>query len=132
MTTQRQNRTRMREGDIVRLRGATWLGRLVRLPRGPWIGRGRWLVVGADRTAQPDEGLRACELVKSLRGVRCPGARLRAWREAGGLTQAEAAQRAGIPRSQCADLEAGRYDPRLGTLVTVAAVLRRSVTDLLA
>ena len=57
------SQTKMQEGDIVRLKGARWTGRLDRLREADRCGGGRWLIVGKCQTAQPSAGLRAIEFV---------------------------------------------------------------------
>ena len=61
------------------------------------------------------------------------GARLKAAREAAGLTQAELARRAGLSRIYIAKLEAGdRTAPTLDVLGRLAKALRLTLVDLLA
>ena len=56
------------------------------------------------------------------------GRRLKALREAHGMSQAALAARAGLTREYVNKLEAGRYDPTLGTLGALAKAL--GVTEL--
>lgn len=51
------------------------------------------------------------------------GKKLRALREAAGMTQAALAQKAGITREYCNKLESGQYDPTLGVVQRLAKVL---------
>ena len=51
------------------------------------------------------------------------GRRLRALREARGVSQATLAERAGLTREYVNKLEAGKYDPTLGTLGRLAKAL---------
>ncbi len=58
--------------------------------------------------------------------------KIKARREALGLSQAQAAERAGMSASYYADLERGRYsDPRLVTLEQIAKALRCRLPALL-
>lgn len=51
------------------------------------------------------------------------GARVRALREAAGLTQGELARRTGIHRPNIARIESGRHMPSLDTVVRIARAL---------
>jgi transcriptional regulator with XRE-family HTH domain len=51
------------------------------------------------------------------------GRRLKALREARGVSQAALAERAGLTREYVNKLEAGKYDPTLGTLGRLAKAL---------
>lgn len=55
---------------------------------------------------------------------------LTAWRKALGLTQAELAEKAGVRVATVSDIESGKIDPRLSTMVSLAAVLGVGVGDL--
>lgn len=68
--------------------------------------------------------------VLALDGVRI-GARLRALREAAGLTQAEIARRTGIHRPNIARVEAGRHTPSLETLSRLAGAIGVPTTRVL-
>jgi transcriptional regulator with XRE-family HTH domain len=57
--------------------------------------------------------------------------KLKALREAKGLSQQELANGAGISREYVNKLEAGRYDPTVGTLECLANALGTSLTALL-
>jgi transcriptional regulator with XRE-family HTH domain len=59
------------------------------------------------------------------------GARIKRLRVAKGLSQGELAGRAKIAREHLNRLEAGRYDPAVGTLQRIARALGVSVTELL-
>ena len=59
------------------------------------------------------------------------GRRLKALREARDLSRAELAERAGISREYVRLLEAGRYDPTVGTLQKLAKALRVKLAALL-
>ena len=52
------------------------------------------------------------------------GRRLKALRAARGVSQAALAERAGLTREYVNKLEAGKYDPTLGTLGALAKALR--------
>jgi transcriptional regulator with XRE-family HTH domain len=52
-------------------------------------------------------------------------------RERAGLTQAALSAKARLSRATLALIEAGQADPRLGTLVTLAAALGVSAADLI-
>lgn len=56
--------------------------------------------------------------------------RLKALREARGLTQAALAEKAGISRAYLARLETGRHDPHLSRLRQLAKVLKVKVSAL--
>ena len=58
------------------------------------------------------------------------GLRLRAIREHGGLTQQEAAERAGLHPVAIARLENGKQNATLATLVCLAAAYRVSLSEL--
>jgi transcriptional regulator with XRE-family HTH domain len=57
--------------------------------------------------------------------------RLKALRETKGLSQAAVAKDAGISREHLARLEAGRYDPSVGTLERIARALGVSLMSVL-
>lgn len=57
-------------------------------------------------------------------------AKIRSARLAAGMTQAEAAERAGWKQPTWAAFEAGRYSPTLGTLERIAKTLGCAVKDL--
>ena len=78
-----------------------------------------------DRTYRPKMELIAAE------GRQVLGARVRAFREATGLTQEGLAASAGIGRATMIRLENGKHVPKLSTLRAVAQVLERPVEDLL-
>jgi transcriptional regulator with XRE-family HTH domain len=59
------------------------------------------------------------------------GMRLRRLRQAKKLSQAALAARAGFSREYVNKIEAGRYDPPLSTLNSLAKALRVKVGDLL-
>ena len=59
------------------------------------------------------------------------GSRVRELRETAGLTQEALAQFAGVARITLVRLENGKHTPKLATLKSVAAVLGRTVEDLL-
>ena len=59
------------------------------------------------------------------------GAKIRKLREAKGVRQGELASRARISREHLNRLEAGRYDPSVGTLTRIAKALGVPVTELL-
>lgn len=52
-------------------------------------------------------------------------------RESAGITQAELARRIGKSRSQLCDWEAGRRNPKLDILMTIAETLKIPLADLL-
>lgn len=60
------------------------------------------------------------------------GANIRQLRSARGLTQAQMAKAAGVPRATWANLETGEANPTLHVLVRVAGALRVSMEELLA
>jgi len=60
------------------------------------------------------------------------GRRLKALREARGVSQAALAERAGLTREYVNKLEAGKYDPTLGTLGRLAKALGVTERALLA
>jgi transcriptional regulator with XRE-family HTH domain len=60
------------------------------------------------------------------------GKRLKTLRTKKKLSQAALAQRAGLSREYVNKIEAGRYDPPLSTLNTLAKALGVTVTELLA
>jgi transcriptional regulator with XRE-family HTH domain len=51
-------------------------------------------------------------------------ARVKELREARGMTQGQLADAAGVMRTYIVRLEAGRYDPRLSTILKLAKALR--------
>ena len=59
------------------------------------------------------------------------GARIKAAREAEGLTQEHVAQRVGMVRSSIANLEAGRQDMNISRLALVAAAVKLNLADLI-
>jgi len=65
-------------------------------------------------------------------GRKSLGKRIRAVREAAGMTQSDLAAAAGIGRVTEVRIEKGEQSPRYETLVAIARALRRPVTDLLA
>ena len=60
------------------------------------------------------------------------GTRVRAFREAAGLTQESLARAAGIGRVTLVRLENGKHTPKIGTLTAIAQVLEWPVEDLFA
>jgi transcriptional regulator with XRE-family HTH domain len=62
---------------------------------------------------------------------RMMGAKIKRLREAKGLSQAVLGQRAKITREYVNRLEAGHYDPTVGTLQRIAKALGVKVTRLL-
>ena len=79
-----------------------------------------------DRNYRPRMEMIAAE------GRQVLGTRVRALREAAGLTQESLARAAGIGRVTLIRLEKGRHTPKVGTLAAIAEVLERPVEDLLA
>lgn len=77
---------------------------------------------------------KAAEALRILRKVasRSLGERLRAKREAAGLTQEELEARSGIDQPAISRLESGVHQPRFDTLSKYAKALRLSVSDLLS
>ena len=59
------------------------------------------------------------------------GAKIRKLRVTKGLSQGQVAERAKISREHVNRLEAGRYDPSVGTLTRIAKALGVPVTELL-
>lgn len=59
------------------------------------------------------------------------GRRVRAAREAGGLTQQQMAERLGLTRSSVANIEAGRQRALLHVAATIAAAIGAPAADLL-
>jgi transcriptional regulator with XRE-family HTH domain len=59
------------------------------------------------------------------------GMKIKKHREAKGLSQAALAKRADITREYVNKLEAGRYDPTVGTIRRLARALGVPVTELL-
>jgi transcriptional regulator with XRE-family HTH domain len=59
------------------------------------------------------------------------GARIRAARQAAGLTQQELADQAGLPQSRISAFERGAREPLLPHLQAIAAALKLSSRDLL-
>jgi len=59
------------------------------------------------------------------------GTRIRKLREARNVSQVDLARRAKVTREHLNRLEAGRYDPSVGTLQRIAKALGVSVTELL-
>jgi transcriptional regulator with XRE-family HTH domain len=59
------------------------------------------------------------------------GARIRAARNAEGLSQEQVAQRVGMTRSSIANLEAGRQDMNISRLALVAAAVNLNLADLI-
>lgn len=55
---------------------------------------------------------------------------LTAWRKAAGLTQGDLAERAGVRVATISDIESGKIDPRLSTMVALATALGMGVGDL--
>ncbi len=66
-----------------------------------------------------------------IRGKKTFGARLKQFRKAKGLTQAQLAHQAGISRVSLARIEAGTHFPRLKTLTSLARALQISPSQLL-
>lgn len=54
-------------------------------------------------------------------------AELRQLRKESGLTQAELAKRAEVPRTTITKIESGTYNPTLSTLMTIASALNKKV-----
>ena len=54
-------------------------------------------------------------------------AELRRLRKESGLTQAELAKRAEVPRTTITKIESGTYNPTLSTLMTIASALNKKV-----
>ena len=61
-----------------------------------------------------------------------PGQKIKAAREALGLTQAQAAKAYGCTQPRWAEIEAQRFDPRLATLSRAARVVGLALGDLFA
>ncbi len=59
------------------------------------------------------------------------GARIKAARDAAGLTQEQVALRVGMVRSSIANLEAGRQDMNISRLALVAAAVNLNLADLI-
>ncbi|HXJ85009.1 MAG TPA: helix-turn-helix transcriptional regulator [Candidatus Methylomirabilis sp.] len=59
------------------------------------------------------------------------GRRLKALREAQGLSRQALAELAGISRESVRLLEAGRFDPTLGMLTKLARALKTTLPDLM-
>lgn len=59
------------------------------------------------------------------------GAGLKRHREAAGLSRPQLGERSGLHRSRIAALERGKFEPRLGTLLRIAAGLGVSPDELL-
>ena len=55
---------------------------------------------------------------------------LTAWRKVAGLTQGDLADRAGVRVATVSNIESGKIDPRLSTMVALATVLGVGVGDL--
>ena len=66
----------------------------------------------------------------AFEGKQILGARVRALREAAGLTQESLARAAAIGRITLVRLENGKHTPKVGTLTAIAHVLERPVEDL--
>ncbi len=79
-----------------------------------------------------DSSYRARVKAVAATGSQSLGKRIRAIREATGMTQSELATAAGIGRATEVRLENGGQSPRYDTLVAIARALGRPVTDLLA
>ncbi len=58
------------------------------------------------------------------------GARIRGWRKAAGMTQAELALASGLSRVAISRLEGGRQSPNHATIQMLAAALRVSAGEL--
>jgi transcriptional regulator with XRE-family HTH domain len=58
------------------------------------------------------------------------GINLRRFREAAGLTQMELGNRTGMDMAEISRLELGKRDPRLSTIVRVAAALQLTAAEL--
>jgi len=84
--------------------------------RGAWDGRNR--------------SLNHCSINTTLHEMNF-GPRLKAWRLSKNLTQASLAQKAGLPRPNLADIEAGRRDCTLKTLGRLAYALELRPGELL-
>jgi transcriptional regulator with XRE-family HTH domain len=59
-----------------------------------------------------------------------PGQRIKAAREALGLTQAEAAEAYGCTQPRWAEIEAQRFDPQVATLSRAAKVVGLALNEL--
>ena len=68
----------------------------------------------------------------AAKGRQVLGTRVRAFREAAGLTQESLARSAGIGRVTLIRLENGKHTPKIGTLTAIAQVLEWPVEDLFA
>lgn len=64
--------------------------------------------------------------------LRAAGEKVRAARDAAGLSQAQVAKRVGLTRSSVANLEAGRQDMNLSRLALIARVLKLDLNELIA
>ncbi len=86
--------------------------------------RRTWSAIKAQRADTPERraGYERARLAHEL------GAKVRALREARGLSQAELARRMGTTQSVIARLELGGAEPRLDTLRRVCAVLDADLT----
>jgi transcriptional regulator with XRE-family HTH domain len=58
------------------------------------------------------------------------GRRIAAIREESGKTQQELSKITGVCRSHLAEIEAGKFDPKIGTLQKIAEGLGHNLTDL--
>jgi putative transcriptional regulator len=79
-----------------------------------------------DRNYRPRMEMIAAE------GRQVLGTRVRALREAAGLTQESLARAAGIGRVTLVRLESGKHTPKISTLAAIAQILERPVEDLFA
>jgi transcriptional regulator with XRE-family HTH domain len=61
--------------------------------------------------------------------LRTLGMRIEALRMTRGLTQTQAARRAGLSQGQWSDLEAGKRDPRLSTILRIQHALEVDFLD---
>ena len=66
----------------------------------------------------------------AIRGRKALGKRLKQFRKAKRLTQAQLAHQAGISRVSLARIEAGTHSPRLETLIALAQALKISLSQL--
>ena len=80
----------------------------------------------ADYHANPQEGVPHAFVVRLIDGEN-PVSVYRDWR---GLSQSELARKAGVNRTQIADIEAGRKTGSVATLKKLAEALRVTIDDL--
>lgn len=69
--------------------------------------------------------------VAGMRALTDFGGRVRAAREAQGLTQEQVAERSGVHATEVSRIEAGKRDPKVSTLLRLAAALETSPGSLL-